>query len=165
MTTITTHLNAQTPVTVNALMKLSGLTQTAVTLELVKLGGQVAVLDGGIILAPAPAPAAADPTPSGRGPLIVGQVGRRPKVERMGELAVCRELILDTIRNVGSASTPQLHRDCGYSVDYRNIGRAAAALIADGIITETNRGRTRVWVIADADAAAAAVGEFETLGE
>lgn len=161
MTTITTHLNAQTPVTVNALMKLSGLTQTAVTLELVKLGGQVAVLDGGIILAPAPAPAAA---PSDR-PLIVGQVGRRPKVERMGELAVCRELILDTIRNVGSASAPQLHRDCGYSVDYRNIGRAAAALIADGIITETNRGRTRVWVIADADAAAAAVGEFETLGE
>lgn len=165
MTTITTHLNAQTPVTVNALMKLSGLTQTAVTLELVKLGGQVAVLDGGIILAPAPAPVAADPTPSGRGPLIVGQVGRRPKAERLGELAVCRELILDTIRNVGSASAPQLHRDCGYSVDYRNIGRAAAALIADGIITETNRGRTRVWVIADADAAAAAVGEFETLGE
>lgn len=161
MTTITTHLNAQTPVTVNALMKLSGLTQTAVTLELVKLGGQVAVLDGGIILAPAPAPAAA---PSDR-PLIVGQVGRRPKAERLGELAVCRELILDTIRNVGSASAPQLHRDCGYSVDYRNIGRAAAALIADGIITETNRGRTRVWVIADADAAAAAVGEFETLGE
>ena len=161
MTTITAHLNAQTPVTVNALMKLTGLTQTGVTLELVKLGGQVAVLDGGIILAPAPAPAAA---PSDR-PLIVGQVGRRPKAERLGELAVCRELILDTIRNVGSASAPQLHRDCGYSVDYRNIGRAAAALIADGIITETNRGRTRVWVIADADAAAAAVGEFETLGE
>ena len=161
MTTITAHLNAQTPVTVNALMKLTGLTQTGVTLELVKLGGQVAVLDGGIILAPAPAPAAA---PSDR-PLIVGQVGRRPKAERLGELAVCRELILDTIRNVGSASAPQLHRDCGYSVDYRNIGRAAAALIADGIITETNRGRTRVWVIADADAAAAAVGEFATLGE
>ena len=163
MTTITAHLNAQTPVTVNALMKLSGLTQTAVTLELVKLGGTVAVLDGGIILAPPIT--AADQGGFGRGPLLVGQVGRRPKAERMGELAVCRELILDTIRNVGSASAPQLHRDCGFTVDYRNIGRAAAALIADGIITETNRGRTRVWVLADADAAAATVGDFETLGE
>ena len=161
MATILENLGTITPVTLNALQKLTGLTQTQLTLELVKLGGAVEVLDGGIILAPAPAPAAA---PSGR-PLIVGQVGRRPKAERLGELVVCRELIIDTIRNIGSASAPQLHRDCGYSVDYRNIGRAAAALIAGGIITETNHGRTKLWALVDADAAGAVVGDFETLGE
>lgn len=161
MSNIIEQLNSETPVTLNALMKATGLTQTGLTLALVGLGGQVAVKDGGLVLAPPPAPAA----PADRGPMLVGQVGRRPKAERLNEIAICRELIIDTIRNVGSTTAPSLHRDCGFSVDYRNIHRAAEVLVADGIIQEVVKGRTRHWILADKDLAAQAVGEFEVLGE
>lgn len=160
MATILENLGTCTPVTLNALQKLTGLTQTQLTLELVKLGGQVAVLDGGLILAP---PITAhDQGGFGRGPLLVGQVGRRPRTEREAELHVCRELIIDTIRNVGSCSAPSLHRDSGFTVDYRNIGRAATELLDMGLITEVKKGRTRVWVAAEA--AELPEAEFEVLG-
>ena len=160
MATILENLGTITPVTLNALQKITGLTQTQLTLELVKLGGAVAVLDGGLILAPPIT--AADQGGFGRGPLLVGQVGRRPRTEREAEIHICRELIIDTIRNTGSASAPQVHRDSGFTVDYRNLGRAATALLDMGLITELKKGRTRVWIAAEAVELPEA--EFEVLG-
>ena len=160
MSNIIEHLNGETAVTLNALMKATGLTQTGLTLALVGLGGQVTVRDGGIVLAPPPAPAA---------PLLVGQVGRRPKAEREAEIAACRELILDTIRNAGSAAAPILHKACGFAVDYRNIHRAAVELLEEELIAEEKVGRMRVWVrgpeLDNEDRRILAENEeFETLG-
>ena len=59
VTPLIAHLSLDTPITVNALAKVSGLSQTALTLKLVELGGRVGVKEGGLVRLPDPEPVSA----------------------------------------------------------------------------------------------------------
>ena len=70
-------LLSDSPVTLYSLQKASGLSQTALTMALIGLGGRVAVQDGGLVLAPEPTPVAKVPA-GPRGPTAKVQ----PRLQR-----------------------------------------------------------------------------------
>jgi hypothetical protein len=127
------HLSFDTPITVNALAKVSGLSQTALTLKLVELGGQVAVKDGGLIRVTEPVKA--EKAPSGP---------RGPTAKVAPRLEACRESLMALVE-VGPVTAIDLLKVAEDRFVYTDILLVARNLIADGSIVETRKGRKATW--------------------
>ena len=129
------HLSLETPVTVNALAKLTGLSQTALTLKLVELGGRVGVKEGGLVRLPDPEPVSATKAPVGP---------RGPTAKVAPRLEACRESLMALIE-AGPVTAIDLLKVSEDRFIYTDILLVARNLIADGTIVETRKGRKATW--------------------
>lgn len=129
---ILSHLNASTPTTLYALGKALGISQTALTMQLVEVGGKIEVKDGGIILA---------------APVVkpVKEVKPRGQMARVvGRLEVAREALLALVK-VGPTTVGQVVAQVGDAAKYGDILWVARQEMDKGTIKETKYGRTNVW--------------------
>jgi hypothetical protein len=133
--TLIDHLNYETPVTVNALAKIAGLSQTALTLQLVELGGKVGVKDGGLVRLPEPEPVSVTKAPVGP---------RGPTAKVAPRLEACRETLLGLIE-AGPVTAIDLLKVAEDRFIYTDILLVARTLLADGSIVETRKGRKATW--------------------
>jgi hypothetical protein len=133
--TLIDHLNYETPVTVNALAKLAGLSQTALTLQLVELGGKVGVKDGGLVRLPEPEPVSVTKAPTGP---------RGPTAKVAPRLEACRESLLALVEG-GPVTAIDLLKVAEDRFIYTDILLVARTLLADGSIVETRKGRKATW--------------------
>lgn len=134
-TPLIAHLSLETPVTVNALAKISGLSQTALTLALVELGGRVGVKEGGLVRLPEPEPVTvASKTVGPRG----------PTAKVLPRLEACRESLMALIE-VGPVTAIDLLKVSEDRFVYTDILLVARTLLADGSIVETRKGRKASW--------------------
>lgn len=129
---ILSHLNASTPTTLYALGKALGISQTALTMQLVEVGGKIEVKDGGIILA---APVVKPVKP-------VKPRGQMARV--VGRLEVAREALLALVK-VGPTTVGQVVAQVGDAAKYGDILWVARQEMDKGTIKETKYGRTNVW--------------------
>ena len=83
---------SDSPISINALSKASGLGQTALAIALVELGGRVAVKDNGIVLAVAPVVEKKVAGP--RGPNSATKVDAVALLAHVGETALYTDLLL-----------------------------------------------------------------------
>ena len=127
-TPLIAHLSLETPITVNALAKVAGLSQTALTLKLVELGGQVGVKDGGLVRLP-------EPVVSEKASKPVGPRGPTAKVAP--RLEACRESLLATAIDLLKVAEDRFV--------YTDILLVARTMIAEGSIVETRKGRKATW--------------------
>lgn len=134
MDAILSHLSS-TPVTFNALGKATGLSQTALALGLVSLGGKVAVQDGGFVLAPEPVQAAKVPA----GP-------RGPTAKVAPRLEACRSDLVRMAGVEGGVTAKALLDQAGDRFVYTDILLVAKELLASGAIQESRKGRKATWV-------------------
>jgi len=135
VTPLIAHLSLETPITVNALAKVSGLSQTALTLKLVELGGQVGVRDGGLVRLPEPAVTEK----------VKAQVGPRgPTAKVAPRLEACRETLMALVE-VGPTTAIDLLKVSEDRFVYTDILLVARNLLADGTIVETRKGRKATW--------------------
>jgi hypothetical protein len=132
-TPLIAHLSYENPITVNALAKVSGLSQTALTLALVELGGRVGVKDGGLVRLPEPV--LAEKVPAGP---------RGPTAKVLPRQAACRETILSLIEG-GPVTAVDLLKVAEDRFVYTDILLVARNLISEGLITETRKGRKASW--------------------
>ncbi len=135
VTPLIVHLSLDTPITVNALAKVSGLSQTALTLKLVELGGQVGVKDGGLVRLP-------EPVVSEKVSKPVGPRGPTAKVAP--RLEACRESLLALVE-VGPTTAIDLLKVAEDRFVYTDILLVARTMIAEGSIVETRKGRKATW--------------------
>jgi len=135
VTPLIAHLSLDTPITVNALAKVSGLSQTALTLALVELGGRVGVKDGGLIRLPEPVVAEKASKPTGP---------RGPTAKVAPRLEACREALLALVE-VGPVTAIDLLKVAEDRFIYTDILLVARTLLADGSIVETRKGRKATW--------------------
>lgn len=134
-TPLIARLDYETPVTVNALAKISGLSQTALTLALVELGGRVGVKDGGLVRLSEPEPVAvASKTVGPRGP--TAKVAPR--------LEACRDTLMALIE-AGPVTAINLLKVAEERFLYTDILLVARTLLAEGSIVETRKGRKASW--------------------
>jgi hypothetical protein len=133
--TLIDHLNYETPVTVNALAKVAGLSQTALTLQLVELGGRVGVKDGGLVRLPEPEPVSVTKAPVGP---------RGPTAKVAPRLEACRETLLGLIE-ASPVTAIDLLKVAEDRFIYTDILLVARTLLADGAIVETRKGRKASW--------------------
>lgn len=133
--TLIDHLNYETPVTVNALAKLAGLSQTALTLQLVELGGKVGVKDGGLVRLPEPEPVTVTKAPVGP---------RGPTAKVAPRLEACRETILALVEG-GPVNALDLLKVADDRFIYTDILLVARTLISEGAIVESRKGRKASW--------------------
>jgi hypothetical protein len=133
-TPLIAHLSLETPITVNALAKVSGLSQTALTLKLVELAGQVGVRDGGLVRLPEPVVTAKAKAVGPRGP--TAKVAPR--------LEACRETLMALVE-VGPTTAIDLLKVAEDRFVYTDILLVARNLLADGTIVETRKGRKATW--------------------
>jgi hypothetical protein len=134
-TPLIAHLSLEVPITVNALAKVSGLSQTALTLKLVELGGQVGVRDGGLVRLPEPALTEK----------VKAQVGPRgPTAKVLPRLEACRETLMALVE-VGPVTAIDLLKVSEDRFVYTDILLVARNLLADGTIVETRKGRKATW--------------------
>jgi hypothetical protein len=133
--TLIDHLNYETPVTVNALAKVAGLSQTALTLQLVELGGKVGVKDGGLVRLPEPEPVSVTKAPVGP---------RGPTAKVAPRLEACRETLLGLIE-AGPVTAIDLLKVAEERFIYTDILLVARTLLGDGSIVETRKGRKASW--------------------
>lgn len=134
-TPLIAHLSLETPITVNALAKLTGLSQTALTLALVELGGRAGVKDGGLVRLPEPEPVTvASKTVGPRG----------PTAKVLPRLEACRESLMALIE-VGPTTAIDLLKVADERFLYTDILLVARTLLADGSIVETRKGRKASW--------------------
>jgi len=132
MTNVLLFLSS-TPTSINALAKAAGLSQTALTIALVELGGQVAVLDGGIIIAPE----------STKVP--VRKSGPRGPIARtLPRLDIARNTLM-TLVNAGTTDAKALLEAVGEGARYTDILLVAREECAKGTIVESRKGRKAVW--------------------
>ena len=129
------HLSLEAPITVNALAKLTGLSQTALTLKLVELGGKVGVKEGGLVRLP-------DPEPASKAP--VGPRGPTAKVAP--RLEACRETLLGLIE-AGPVTAIDLLKVSEDRFIYTDILLVARNLLAAGTIVDTRKGRKATWSV------------------
>jgi hypothetical protein len=129
------HLSLDTPITVNALAKVAGLSQTALTLKLVELGGQVGVKDGGLVRLP-------EPVVTEKASKSVGPRGPTAKVAP--RLEACRESLLALVE-VGPTTAIDLLKVAEDRFVYTDILLVARTMIAEGSIVETRKGRKATW--------------------
>ena len=129
------HLSLDTPITVNALAKVSGLSQTALTLKLVELGGRVGVKEGGLVRLPDPEPVSVTKAPAGP---------RGPTAKVAPRLEACRESLMALIE-AGPVTAIDLLKVSEDRFIYTDILLVARNLIADGTIVETRKGRKATW--------------------
>jgi len=134
-TPLIAHLSLETPITVNALAKVSGLSQTALTLKLVELGGQVGVKDGGLVRLPEPV--VSEKTSKPVGP-------RGPTAKVAPRLEACRESLLALIE-VGPTTAIDLLKVAEDRFVYTDILLVARTMITEGSIIETRKGRKATW--------------------
>jgi len=135
VTPLIAHLSLETPITVNALAKVSGLSQTALTLKLVELGGQVGVRDGGLVRLPEPAVTEKAKAPTGP---------RGPTAKVAPRLEACRETLMALVE-VGPTTAIDLLKVSEDRFVYTDILLVARNLLADGTIVETRKGRKATW--------------------
>ena len=133
--TLIDHLNYETPVTVNALAKLAGLSQTALTLQLVELGGRVGVKDGGLVRLP-------EPEPVTEKAKVVGPRGPTAKVAP--RLEACRDTLMALIEG-GPVTAIDLLKASEDRFIYTDILLVARTLLSEGSIVETRKGRKASW--------------------
>ena len=133
MDAILSHLSS-TPVTFNGLGKATGLSQTALALGLVSLGGKVAVQDGGFVLAPEPV------TPA----KVTGPRGPTAKVAP--RLEACRADLIRMAGLEGGVTAKALLDQAGDRFVYTDILLVAKELLASGAIQESRKGRKATWV-------------------
>jgi hypothetical protein len=134
-TPLIAHLSLEVPITVNALAKVAGLSQTALTLKLVELGGQVGVRDGGLVRLPEPAVTEK----------VKAQVGPRgPTAKVAPRLEACRETLMALVE-VGPTTAIDLLKVSEDRFVYTDILLVARNLLADGTIVETRKGRKATW--------------------
>jgi DNA-binding transcriptional ArsR family regulator len=129
---ILAHLNDTTPVTLYALGKATGLSQTALTMALVGLGGKVEVKDGGIILAPQEVKEVKERKPRGQMARVVGR------------LEVAREALLALVEQ-GPTTVGAVLKVCNDGAKYGDILWVARQEMDKGTIVEVKYGRTNVW--------------------
>jgi hypothetical protein len=134
-TPLIARLDYETPVTVNALSKITGLSQTALTLALVELGGRVGVKDGGLVRLPEPV--IAEPVSKSVGP-------RGPTAKVAPRLEACRETLMALIE-VGPTTAIELLKVSEDRFVYTDILLVARTLLAEGSIVETRKGRKASW--------------------
>ena len=134
-TPLIARLDYETPVTVNALAKISGLSQTALTLALVELGGRVGVKEGGLVRLPEPEPVTvASKTVGPRGP--TAKVAPR--------LEACRDTLMALIE-AGPVTAVDLLKVAEERFLYTDILLVARTLLTEGSIVETRKGRKASW--------------------
>ncbi len=138
MDAIINALSLETPVTVNALQKATGLSATALTMALVDLGGKVAVKDNGLVLAPIAAPVAKAPS----GP-------RGPTAKVAPRLEACRSDLLRMAGEAGGVTAKALLDQAGDRFVYTDILLVAKELLASGAIQESRKGRKATWVVGE----------------
>ena len=134
---IISHLGT-TPLTLNALGKLTGLSQTQLALGLVELGGRVKVQDGGIILAP-------EPTKPAR------KTGPRGSIART---APRHQLARDTLLKLAGAGTTnalEVLAAADGGCNYADIIKVAREMVEAGTITESKKGRKCSWTLPSAE--------------
>lgn len=124
------------PITVNALCKVSGLSQTALTLKLVELAGRVGVKDGGLVRLPEPVVVEKTRTIGSRGP--TAKVAPR--------LEICRETLLTLIEG-GPVTAIDLLKVAEDRFKYTDILLVARTLLAEGTIMESRKGRKATWIL------------------
>jgi hypothetical protein len=134
-TPLIARLDYENPITVNALAKVSGLSQTALTLALVELGGRVGVKDGGLVRLPEPV--LTEPVSKSVGP-------RGPTAKVAPRLEACRESLMALIE-VGPTTAIDLLKVSEDRFVYTDILLVAKSLLADGTIVETRKGRKATW--------------------
>ena len=135
VTPLIARLDYETPITVNALAKVSGLSQTALTLALVELGGRVGVKDGGLVRLP-------EPEPVTEKAKAVGPRGPTAKVAP--RLETCRETLLALIA-AGPVTAIDLLKASEDRFIYTDIRLVARTLLSEGSIVETRKGRKASW--------------------
>ena len=123
-TPLIAHLSLETPITVNALAKVAGLSQTALTLKLVELGGQVGVKDGGLVRLPEP---------------VVSEKASKPVGPRGPTAKVAPRL------EAGPTTAIDLLKVAEDRFVYTDILLVARTMIAEGSIIETRKGRKATW--------------------
>ena len=134
-TPLIAHLSLETPITVNALAKLTGLSQTALTLALVELGGRAGVKDGGLVRLPEPEPVTvASKTVGPRG----------PTAKVLPRLEACRESLMALIE-AGPVTAIDLLKVAEERFLYTDILLVARTLLSEGSIVETRKGRKASW--------------------
>ena len=135
-TPLIVRLDYETPITVNALAKVTGLSQTALTIALVALGGRVGVKDGGLIRLPEPE-IVEPPARGGTGP-------RGPTAKVLPRLQACGESLMSLIE-AGPVTAIDLLKVADGRFLYTDILLVARSLIADGTIVESRKGRKASW--------------------
>jgi len=134
-TPLIARLDYETPVTVNALAKISGLSQTALTLALVELGGRVGVKEGGLVRLPEPEPVT----------VVSKTVGPRgPTAKVAPRLEACRDTLMALIE-AGPVTAIDLLKVSEERFIYTDILLVARTLLAEGSIVESRKGRKASW--------------------
>ena len=134
-TPLIARLDYETPVTVNALAKISGLSQTALTLALVELGGRVGVKEGGLVRLPEPV--ISEPASKTVGP-------RGPTAKVAPRLEACRDTLMALIE-AGPVTAIDLLKVAEERFFYTDILLVARTLLSEGSIVETRKGRKASW--------------------
>jgi len=125
------HISS-TPITLYALGKVSGLSQTALTMALIELGGRVTVKDGGVVLVPEVTKPIKEVKPRGQMARVVGR------------LEIAREALLALVK-VGPTTVGQVVAQVGDRAKYGDILWVARQEMDKGTIREIKYGRTNVW--------------------
>ena len=136
VTPLIARLDYETPITVNALAKVSGLSQTALTLALVELGGRVGVKDGGLVRLP-------EPEPVTEKAKAVGPRGPTAKVAP--RLEACKAAFIEMAGRPEGVTAKELLTAGGDSYVYTDILLVARNLTESGTITESRKGRKATW--------------------
>ena len=123
---------SETPISINALSKVSGRSATSLALALVELGGQVSVQDGGIVLAVA----------SVAEKKVVGPRG--PNAATKPRLEIARSALL-ALAASGPVDAVALLAHVGTTALYTDLLLVAREECAKGTLTETRRGRKAIW--------------------
>ena len=125
------HISS-TPTTLYALGKASGLSQTALTMALIELGGRVTVKDGGVVLVPEVTKPVKEVKPRGQMARVVGR------------LEIAREALLALVK-VGPTTVGQVVAQVGDAAKYGDVLWVARQEMDKGTIREIKYGRTNVW--------------------
>ena len=134
-TPLIARLDYETPVTVNALAKISGLSQTALTLALVELGGRVGVKEGGLVRLPEPV--ISEPASKTVGP-------RGPTAKVAPRLEACRDTLMALIE-AGPVTAIDLLKVAEERFIYTDILLVARNLTESCTIQESRKGRKATW--------------------
>jgi hypothetical protein len=133
MDAILNALNDTTPTSIYNLKKTVGLSDTALALALVSLGGRVSVKDGGVVLAPTPVKEKVASGPRG------------PTAKVAPRLEACRSKFLEAAARPEGVTAKELLSEAGEAYVYTDILLVARQLAEAGLIEESRKGRKATW--------------------
>jgi hypothetical protein len=133
MDAIINALNDTTPTSIYNLKKTVGLSDTALALALVELGGKVSVKDGGLVLAPTPVK---EKVPAGP---------RGPTAKVAPRLEACRSKFIEMAGRPEGVTAKDLLSEAGDTFVYTDILLVARQLTEAGLIEESRKGRKATW--------------------